>query len=137
MARCSVGFIRFLYKELMWQFIAARRGLARPVCAGRELWYTVEKTPEERQRSRLVTAARQALAGALQRQAEIEACYRRGVLWLGDSRLAEYSATAQRWLVHAQGLEEATRAGVLACSQDQLVRLLNASVPSAASTSTS
>ena len=109
--RSSIGKVRFAHPDNLQDAIAALR--EEPMTFGEgqakvELWLAVEKTPDERKRSGLITRAQKALLAAAPDLNDVEVCRASGRLWVGTACVGMHHRPSGTWRWDNDALQHAT-----------------------------
>ena len=100
--RGSIGFIRFSSSGEMWAFLKKvnAKGVDRPMRRGRSLWISASRTPEDRRKGKALYSSKRVLIEVgLAKEEDVDFEAKRGVLWIGRQRVAEWVAATEklRW----------------------------------------
>ena len=86
--RCKTGKIKFESSGKMWQWVKSMKGI-KLQHGGATFWFSVEKSEEELKRSRIVGGAIRALIEKGVVRTEIDADYKKILIWVKDIRVLE------------------------------------------------
>ena len=110
--RGSIGFVRFQSVDDMWSYLKKvnAKGRERPVYGSNTLWVSASRSPEDRTKRKALNTAKHVLIEVgLAKEEETEYDPKRGLLWIGRQRVAEWLADSGRLSWNSDAL---MRAGV-------------------------
>ena len=91
----SVGFVRFVSREHMLQFIKDMESKPKPSIDGKTMWISTSKSPEERLKTKNVSKLKRGFVETgLAEASEVQADYKRGVLFINRVRIAEWKCAS-------------------------------------------
>ena len=90
----------------MWTFLKKvnAKGKDRPTCQGRTLWVCASRIPQDRQKKRTLNMSKNVLVEAgLVKEEDVEYETKRGIIWIGRERIAEWNAAEEKvtWIMAA------------------------------------
>ena len=83
----------------MWSYLKKvnAKDKERPVCRGRTLWIAASRTPADRKKGRHLRASKDVLVEVgLAKEEEVDFDPKRGILWIGRQRVAEWNEADER-----------------------------------------
>ena len=107
--RGSLGFVRFTEASAMWKFLKEFNSMDnKPYHNGRKIWAAVSRSPQDRKKGRTLAAYKRVIAEVgLAKVDEIDYDSRRGLLWIGKRRVAEWQVSEERLEIDASEMRAA------------------------------
>ena len=96
--RGSIGFVRFVTTDDMWMFIRKfnDKDFTKPTYKGKTLWAAVSRSPADRRKGKIMATYKKVLVEVgLADVNAIDFDARRGMLWAGRTRIAEWVGDAE------------------------------------------
>ena len=108
--RGSIGFVRFKSADQMWTYLKKvnAKGRDRPTCGNQTLWVSASRSPEDRRKRKNLDMAKKVLVDVgLASEEQTEYDLKRGLLWIGRQRVAEWQADSENLLWNNDALKKA------------------------------
>ena len=103
----SVGFIRFVSKDAMWEFVKMYQNNAKPQINGKDLWVSTSKSPADRKKAKYLGKFKRVLIEVgLANPQNIRINYRRGIAYVQKIRVAEWMSATEKLGIDQPGLTE-------------------------------
>ena len=90
----SVGFVRFLNRNAMFQFLSNTRSKIKPTINGKAIWISTSKTPEERTKAKHLGKFKKVpIETQLATPEQVYIDYKLGRIFIDKVRVAEWKTT--------------------------------------------